>query len=121
MDRYDEQARKIWDVVNGRGGGTKEAIAAYASALRAAATVQEGCVMLPGGKVVKVLGTLPMTADGCVVGDGASIWYPATENWHVSEPMRSPSHNESGWRSYYTSKSYGERPEAAAAARKEGV
>lgn len=38
-------------------------------------TPPEGHVRLPDGKDVKVLGTLPMTADGVVVGEGASpLW-----------------------------------------------
>lgn len=27
------------------------------------------------GRVRRVMGTLPMTADGCVVGDGAYVWF----------------------------------------------
>ncbi len=33
-----------------------------------------GHVMLPDGKEVKVLGTLPMTADGCVLVVGARVY-----------------------------------------------
>ena len=35
-----------------------------------------GHIMDETGAVRKVLGTLPMTADGCVVGDGAIVHYP---------------------------------------------
>jgi len=37
-------------------------------------TPPSGCVRTPDGRDVRVLGTLPMTADGCVVGDGARLF-----------------------------------------------
>lgn len=36
--------------------------------------VKEGHVRLPDGREPMVLGTLPMTADGCVAGSGARVW-----------------------------------------------
>lgn len=44
-----------------------------AAALRSAARVQPGHVR-DGDTDRKVLGTLPVTADGCVVGMGATVW-----------------------------------------------
>lgn len=35
--------------------------------------VPAGHIKLDDGRVVKVLGTLPMTADGCLAGDGAEL------------------------------------------------
>lgn len=43
------------------------------TALRAAATVPEGMVRV-GTEDVRLLGTLPVTADGCVVGFTATLW-----------------------------------------------
>ncbi len=43
--------------------------------LRAAAGVQEGYIRDDKGVARKVLGTLPMTADGCVVGFNSVIWH----------------------------------------------
>jgi hypothetical protein len=42
--------------------------------LRSALNPPDGCVRLPDGSEPKVLGTLPMTADGCVVGNHANLW-----------------------------------------------
>lgn len=42
--------------------------------LRIESLEAEGCVRLPDGRDVKVLGELPMTADGCVVGNHATLW-----------------------------------------------
>lgn len=42
--------------------------------LTSALTVPEGCVRTADGVDRKVLGTLPMTADGCVVGRDATFW-----------------------------------------------
>ena len=47
-----------------------------ATALRDAARVPEGCVRTADGVDRKVLGTLPITADGCVPGLGASVSWP---------------------------------------------
>ena len=47
-----------------------------ASALTAARKAPEGCVIDDKGTVRKVLGTLPITADGCVCGLGEySMWH----------------------------------------------
>lgn len=60
----------------------KELVAAHqeldaiASALAARGRVREGHVRLPDGMEVKVLGTLPMTADVCIVGDGVELHHP---------------------------------------------
>lgn len=37
-------------------------------------TPPPGCVRTPEGKDLKMLGELPMTADGCVVGYGARLY-----------------------------------------------
>ena len=42
----------------------------------AAPPVPEGCVRTPDGVDRKVLGTLPVTADGCVAGDGMTAYCP---------------------------------------------
>ena len=44
------------------------------SALTRAGKVPDGHVRTPDGVDRKVLGTLPMTLDGVVAGDGASVW-----------------------------------------------
>ena len=52
--------------------------AAYARGLadgrKEAANIPTGSIMLPGGRVVKVLGDLPMTVDECVIGRGADLY-----------------------------------------------
>ena len=67
-DWADAAANAIYDdhKWDGDGSGMVDAIAA---ALRAAARVQPGHVRTDDGTERKVLGTLPVTADGCVVGD----------------------------------------------------
>jgi len=46
-----------------------------AKVIRNEATPPPGCVRLPDGRDVKVLGELPMTADGCVFGINATAVY----------------------------------------------
>ena len=41
-------------------------------------------IMLPGGRVVKVLGTLRETKDGCIIGDDVICYYPAFDG-EISE------------------------------------
>lgn len=48
--------------------------AATESSLRAAAAVPAGCVRDDKGVVRKVLGTLPVTGDGCVVAPNGYVW-----------------------------------------------
>lgn len=48
--------------------------AAIVRALQAARTPPPGHIIDDAGVVRKVMGTLPMTADGCVVGDAAHLW-----------------------------------------------
>lgn len=50
--------------------------AAHARGMADAARVPEGCVRTADGVDRKVLGTLPITADGCVPGLGASVSWP---------------------------------------------
>lgn len=68
MDRFEAMAyvelEKFFSYVDKPPTGLLDAIAA---ALRAAATVPEGYVRV-GTTDHKLLGTLPMTADGCVIG-----------------------------------------------------
>lgn len=47
---------------------TDEEARKFATELNASKLPPPGHVLLPDGRCVKVLGTLPMTADGCVVG-----------------------------------------------------
>lgn len=55
-------------------GRLTRAIAAALTAERERARPPQGCVRLPDGRDVKVLGTLPLTKDGCVVGNHAELW-----------------------------------------------
>lgn len=49
---------------------------AYRTGLTSNAEVRPppGHVLLPDGRCVRVLGELPMTADGCVIGRNARLW-----------------------------------------------
>ena len=49
------------------------------SLLRAAATVPPNMVRV-GVEDMSLLGTLPVTDDGCVIGEGATVWR-VYENW----------------------------------------
>jgi len=51
--------------------------AAIVRALQAAHKPPPGHIIDDAGVVRKVLGTLPVTADGCVVGVGAQVWFIA--------------------------------------------
>lgn len=51
---------------------------AIAQAIADARAVRPGHVRLDTGDVVRVLGTLPMTKDGCLLGEGAIVWREAT-------------------------------------------
>lgn len=64
------------------------AVGKMAAALLARA-VPEGCVRLPDGRDVRVLGTLPMTKDGCVMGDWASVYVRLGEFATGVGPVRS--------------------------------
>lgn len=55
---------------------TEWTLHAIATALREAARVPEGCVRDDKGVDRKVLGTLPVTADGAVVMVGQMVWPP---------------------------------------------
>jgi hypothetical protein len=56
----------------------------YAAALRAAARVPEGYVR-QGTRDMPLLGTLPVTADGCVAGDCAEVFVTEGEDEPVAE------------------------------------
>jgi len=45
-----------------------------AAALLAASRPGEGMIRTHEGKDLRLLGTLPVTADGCVAGEGARLW-----------------------------------------------
>lgn len=51
-----------------------ECMDSITTALRAAAAVPAGCVRDDKGVDRKVLGTLPVTADGCVVAPNGYVW-----------------------------------------------
>lgn len=94
---------------------------AIADALRAAATVPEGYVRV-GMEDRRLLGTLPMTADGCVAGDEATVWIDLPEKtWYRGKAYTStmvwqtdgPSACVNVWDCYSTR-------EAAEAAREKG-
>lgn len=62
----------------------------------------------------RVLGTLPLTADGCVIGDDCTIFiHDEVVN---SEVFRSPRGREDDWQPYMPRKAFSTR-EAAEAAR----
>lgn len=68
-------AREMYKDLEGTGEEMSiDYIAAAIQAERDAANPPAGHVKLSGGRVVKVLGSLPMTADGCVIGRGAELW-----------------------------------------------
>ena len=71
----------------------------------------------PDGKVRRVLGTLPVTRDGFIVGQGATVWDVAAKYAYYDITLASP-HN----RSYCVPNIpfCSSTPEAAEAARKEG-
>ncbi len=58
---------------------------AIAAALAAARAVPEGYVRV-GTTDHRLLGTLPMTADGCAIGEACTVWHEDA-NW---ETMRRP-------------------------------
>lgn len=53
----------------------KDAKAKAVAALLAASRPGEGEIRTHEGKDLRVLGTLPVTADGCVAGVGGHIWH----------------------------------------------
>lgn len=71
------------------GVGVQETQQAFHDLINAL-TVPDGHVRLPSGEDVKVLGTLPMTADGCVVGNKAYLWnvVPGSKGRDDDKPMR---------------------------------
>lgn len=64
----------------------------FATALRDAARVPKGCVRTADGVDRKVLGTLPITADGCVVGAGEG-----SRTWTMTEDGVSSFACADGW------------------------
>jgi hypothetical protein len=74
------------------------ALHAFTATLHAAhekaIVIPEGHIMLPGRRVVKVLGTLPMTADGCVVGflENTCLYEPDDD--HPNDPTEVDSLND---------------------------
>ena len=67
-------ASEVYEQVNGH--HPREALDAIRDALLSAHRVPEGCVRLPDGREVKVLGELPMTADGCVIAhNNIPVWH----------------------------------------------
>ena len=53
------------------------------AALLAASRPREGFIRTHEGEDLRVLGTLPVTADGCVAGDGAKLWTTEGAEWKV--------------------------------------
>lgn len=74
MDRLEEQARTLASEILPFHLRTPARVDAITAALRAAAKVGEGYVRDDKGVERKVLGTLPLTADGCVVGNHTRLW-----------------------------------------------
>lgn len=68
-------------------GGRNVLIDRITSALTAAASVGKGCMRDEHGVERKVLGTLPLTADGCVAGIGAEVYYENNGGNIVSLPL----------------------------------
>lgn len=66
------------ELVRGQYGDVQEGdepfIARISAALLAASRPGEGMIRTHEGKDLRVLGTLPVTADGCVAGIDAEVW-----------------------------------------------
>jgi len=90
-------------------------IAAIVRALQAARTPPPGHIIDDAGVVRKVLGTLPITKDGCVVGDDCRVWQDG-QMWNT-ELFRVPTGSNGRWAPYRTNKVYSSE---AAEAAKEG-
>lgn len=77
-DRFDEMAKRIVDdfVIGNSGLSSVEdmQVAAIAAALRSMLP-PKGSILDDGGVVRRVLGTLPVTADGFVPGIGSRMFY----------------------------------------------
>lgn len=58
-------------------------MARVSGAIREAMSAFPGHIIDEQGVVRKVLGALPITADGCVVGDGAALFHPNYEKQGV--------------------------------------
>lgn len=104
------------------GGVHDQLVREIAAALTSAANVPEGHVMLPGGRVVKVLGTLPMTADGCVATESQDVFvpengWPARVRWSDEEGWLAEcdASGAGDWRCYSVALCYSTREDALAA------
>lgn len=102
--RFIEQAELVvwnWCVANGIDYPYRKTLAeCVAQALSAAATAPAGNVIDDKGVVRRVLGTLPVTADGCVIGQHADVWFTDDDgvirNAEVTPPVA-----DSGESSYF--------------------
>lgn len=112
-DWADEKAREIYDQFRRAMayGEPFDLKSAMAQALRAARRVPEGYVR-EGDVDRKVLGTLPLTADGCVVGDDCTLFADG-ENFNA-ELFRSPSERR-GWHPFNPFKAWSSQAAAEAA------
>lgn len=57
--------------------------------------VQKGFIRTSDGVDRRVLGRLPLTKDGCLIGDDCKIWFQS--GYVNAEPFRSSLPGESGW------------------------
>jgi len=73
-DRFDEQAKKLMQSCNMSAMGWTILQERIASALRSMLP-PKGSILDDGGVVRRVLGTLPVTADGFVPGIGSRMFY----------------------------------------------
>lgn len=74
-DRRDAEALfNEW--YKNEGATDTKLIRSIARALAAARAVPDGHVRLSDGREPKVLGALPMTADGCVFTEWSEVWHP---------------------------------------------
>ena len=81
MDKFDEIGRQLARQIALECGADflpEDVVKLATATLRAAATVPPGHVRV-GTEDMRLLGTLPMTADGCVIGTNADLyswWVP---------------------------------------------
>lgn len=68
------------------------------------------------GNLRKIIGTLPVTKDGCIFGDG-TLWYATLDHEVTVEMFRSPVDREKGWQPFHYRHCYSTREAAERAAK----
>ena len=74
------------------------------------APIPPGHIKDDKGVVRRVLGTLPVTADGCVVGDDCRVWFKG--QYVNAEPFRSPIDEEDDWQPFLIHKAHSSKEAA---------